>query len=171
MSAFLTDLDMRLLVVMQDGLPLTARPYARVAAQLGIGEDDVLERLAILQENGTISRFGVVVSHRALGYHANAMVVWDVPDDQADDYGRRLAALSFVTLSYRRPRRLPYWPYNLFCMIHGKDRRQVLAEVETATREAGLTGRGRAVLFSRRCFKQRGARYGAIPGPVGEAAA
>ena len=60
MSAYLTDLDLRLLVVMQDGLPLTARPYARVAAQLGIGEDDVLERLAILQENGTISRFGVV---------------------------------------------------------------------------------------------------------------
>jgi DNA-binding Lrp family transcriptional regulator len=171
MSSYLTDLDMRLLVVVQDGLPVTARPYARVAAQLGIGEDDVLERLAILQENGTISRFGVVVSHRALGYHANAMVVWDVAEDRIDDCGRRLAALPFVTLSYRRPRRLPYWPYNLFCMIHGKDRRQVLAEVETATREAGLTGCDRAVLFSRRCFKQRGARYGANPGPLGEAAA
>jgi DNA-binding Lrp family transcriptional regulator len=171
MSAYLTDLDVRLLVVVQDGLPVTARPYARVAALLGIGEDDVLERLAILQENGTISRFGVVVSHRALGYRANAMVVWDVPDDQADDCGRRLAGLPFVTLSYRRPRRPPFWPYNLFCMIHGKDRRQVLAEVEAATRKAGLAGCDRAVLFSGRCFKQRGARYGAIPGPMGEAAA
>ena len=171
MSAYLTDMDVRLLAAMQDGLPLTPRPYARVAAQLGLAEDDVLERLAVLQENGTISRFGVVVSHRELGYRANAMVVWDVPDDLADDCGRRLADLSFVTLSYRRPRRPPFWPYNLFCMIHGKDREQVLAEVETVTRQAGLTGRDRNVLFSRRCFKQRGACYRANSGPMGEAAA
>lgn len=171
MSAYLTDLDVRLLAALQNGLPLTPRPYAQVAALLGIGEDDVLERLAILQENGTISRLGVVASHRELGYRANAMVVWDVPDDQADACGRRLADLPFVTLSYRRPRRPPYWPYNLFCMIHGKDRGQVLAEVETATRQARLIGCDRAVLFSRRCFKQRGARYRAISGPMGEAAA
>jgi DNA-binding Lrp family transcriptional regulator len=174
MSAYLTDLDVRLLTVLQDGLPLAVRPYARVAAQLGIGEDEVLERLAVLQENGTLSRFGVVVSHRELGYRANAMVVWDVPGERADDCGRRLAGLPFVTLSYRRPRRLPAWPYNLFAMIHGKDRRQVLDEVEIATREAGLAGCDRAVLFSLRCFKQRGARYGSGARPartLGEAAA
>ncbi|HEX9768182.1 MAG TPA: AsnC family transcriptional regulator [Kiloniellales bacterium] len=171
MSAYLTDLDLRLLAALQDGLPLAARPYARIAARLGVGEDDVLERLAVLQDNGTLSRFGVVVSHRALGYRANAMVVWDVPDGRVDDCGRRLAALPFVTLSYRRPRRPPDWPYNLFCMIHGKDRRQVSREIEAATRQAGLTGCGRAVLFSRRCFKQRGARYDAGPRPMGEAAA
>jgi DNA-binding Lrp family transcriptional regulator len=174
MSAYLTDLDLRLLAILQEGLPLTARPYARVAAQLGVAEDDVLERLAVLQENGTISRFGVVVSHRELGYRANAMVVWDVPDERADDCGQRLAGLPFVTLSYRRPRRPPAWLYNLFAMIHGTDRRQVLAEVEIATREAGLAGCDRAVLFSLRCFKQRGARYGSGARPartLGEAAA
>ncbi len=171
MSPYLTDLDVRLLVALHDGLPLVARPYVQVASRLGVGEDEVLERLAALQENGTLSRFGVVVSHRALGYRANAMVVWDVPDSRVDDCGRRLAALPFVTLSYRRPRRPPDWPYNLFCMIHGKDRRQVSSEIEAATRQAGLTGCGRAVLFSRRCFKQRGARYDTGPRPMGEAAA
>jgi len=171
MSAYLTDLDLRLLAAMQEGLPLTARPYARIATQLSVGEDDVLERLAVLQENGTVSRFGVVVCHRRLGYRANAMVVWDAPDDRVDDCGERLAELPFVTLSYRRPRRLPYWPYNLFCMIHGTDRRQVLAEIETATQDGGLIGRDRAVLFSRRCFKQRGARYGAVSRSAREVAA
>jgi len=171
MSVYLTDLDRHLLTALQDGLPLTARPYARIAAQLGVGEDDVLERLAVLQENGTISRFGVVVAHRALGYRANAMVVWNVSDHRVDACGRRLAALPFVTLSYRRPRRLPDWPYNLFCMIHGTDRRQVSAEVEAATREADLNGCDRAVLFSRRCFKQRGARYGGTARSAGERAA
>jgi hypothetical protein len=112
-----------------------------------------------------------VVSHRALGYRANAMVVWDVPDDRVDDCGRRLAALAFVTLSYRRPRRLPDWPYNLFAMIHGKDRAQVRGEIEAATRAAGLDGCGRAVLFSRRCFKQRGARYRRRGHPARERAA
>ncbi len=171
MSVYLTDLDRRLLAALQDGLPLTGRPYARIAAQLGVAEEDVLERLAVLQDNGTVGRFGVVVSHRALGYRANAMVVWDVPDERADECGRRLAALPFVTLSYRRPRRPPDWPYNLFCMIHGTDRGQVLSEVEAATREAGLGGCDRAVLFSRRCFKQRGARYGAAARSAGERAA
>ena len=171
MSAYLTELDLDLLAALQDGLPLVDRPYARIAAELGVGEDDVLERLAVLQDNGTVSRFGVVVSHRELGYRANAMVVWDVPDERVDECGRRLAALPFVTLSYRRPRRLPDWPYNLFCMIHGRDRSQVLAEVEAATREAGLGGRKRAVLFSRRCFKQRGARYGGVRSSTREAAA
>ena len=164
MSAYLTDLDLRLLAALQDGLPLVARPYAQVAAQLGTDEETVLERLAAVQESGTVSRFGVVVAHRALGYRANAMVVWDVPDERADACGERLAALPFVTLSYRRPRRLPDWPYNLFCMIHGTDRAQVLQEIETATREAGLDDCPRAVLFSRRCFKQRGARYGTTKG-------
>ena len=171
MSAYLTELDLDLLAALQDGLPVVDRPYARIAAELGVGEDDVLERLAVLQDNGTVSRFGVVVSHRELGYRANAMVVWDVPDERVDECGRRLAALPFVTLSYRRPRRLPDWPYNLFCMIHGRDRSQVLAEVEAATRESGLGGRKRAVLFSRRCFKQRGARYGGARSSTREAAA
>ena len=64
-------------------------------------------------------------------------------------------------MCYRRPRRPPAWPYNLFCMIHGRNREKVLAQVETATREAGLDGLARDVLFSLRRFKQRGARYGA----------
>ncbi len=167
----LTGLDRRLLARLQQGLPLVSRPYADLAAELGVEEADVLERLAALQEDGTLSRFGVVVRHHELGYRANAMVVWDVPDARVDDCGRRLAALPFVTLSYRRPRRPPRWPYNLFCMIHGKSRAEVREQIEHATRSAGLDGLPRAVLFSRRRFKQRGARYGETPAVAGREAA
>ena len=79
--------------------------------------------------------------------------------------GRRLAALSYVTLCYRRPRRPPVWPYNLFCMIHGRERGVVEGQIAQATRAAGLEGLRSTVLFSRRRFKQRGARY-AAPRPV-----
>lgn len=163
------DFDRRLLALLEDGLPLAAEPYARIAGDLGVSEAAVLERLAALQADGTISRFGVVVRHRALGYRANAMVVWDVPGDRVDPCGRQLAALPYVTLSYRRPRRPPDWPYNLFCMIHGKTREQVLAQVAEAARKADLADRPRAVLFSRRCFKQRGACYRGRPQDLKEA--
>jgi len=160
MADKLNDLDRRLLSELEGGLPLTPQPYADLAQRLGVSEPDVLARLEALQATGTISRFGTVVHHRELGYRANAMVVWDVPDDQVSCVGRRLANLPFVTLCYRRPRRPPVWPYNLFSMIHGMCREEVLAQVEQAAREAGLEECPRDVLFSGRRFKQRGARYG-----------
>jgi hypothetical protein len=86
-------------------------------------------------------------------------VVWDVPDAKVRGADLRLARLPFVTLCYRRPRRRPGWPYNLFCMIHGRDRASVEALVEDATAATGLSDLPRDVLFSRQRFKQRGARY------------
>lgn len=158
-----TAFDKRLLAAIQDGLPLDPRPYARIAERLGTTEEAVLARLAALRQDGLIRRFGVVVRHHELGYRANAMTVWDVPDDTAAAAGQRIAAMPGVTLCYRRPRRLPDWPYNLFCMVHGRDRAAVEAAVERITQEAGLAGLPRAVLFSRRRFKQRGARYAPAP--------
>jgi DNA-binding Lrp family transcriptional regulator len=163
------DLDRRLLALLQDGLPLMPAPYAALGSRLGLGEAEVRARLAHLQAEGVISRFGLVVRHHELGYRANAMVVWDVPDDQVREAGRKLAALDFVTLCYRRPRRLPRWPYNLFCMIHGQDREEVLAQVAEAAALTGLEGVRREVLFSTRRFKQRGACY-AAPAEVAERA-
>ena len=158
--------DRRLLGALEDGLALVARPYARLAAALGLSESDVITRLKRLIDEGVIRRFGVIVRHRELGYRANAMVVWDVPDETVSETGRKLAALPYITLCYRRPRRPPAWPYNLFCMIHGRDRAAVETLIEEATAHAGLAGRPRAVLFSRRRFKQRGARYGAAQPPA-----
>ncbi len=159
----MTAFDKRLLAAIEDGLPLAPRPYARVAAGLGVGEEAVIDRLAALRNSGLISRFGVVVRHHELGYFANAMTVWDVPNDRVAEVGRTIAAMPGVTLCYRRPRRMPGWPYNLFCMVHGRDRTAVEAAVDRITRDAGLMGLPRAILFSRRRFKQRGARYAPAP--------
>jgi len=159
MVGTLSELDRRLLTTLEAGLPLVSRPYAALAEKLGISEAQVRDRLAVLQADETIKRFGVIVRHHELGYCANAMVVWDIPDTEVTDVGRRLALQPFVTLCYRRPRRQPLWPYNLFCMIHGRSREEVLLQVEAASRDAGLEGYVRDVLFSARRFKQRGARY------------
>ncbi|MFZ0468406.1 MAG: AsnC family protein [Thiogranum sp.] len=148
-----------LLRAVEGGLPLALRPYAVVGEQLGIAENEVIARLHNLQEQGIIKRMGVVVRHRVLGYRANAMVVWDVPDAEVAATGCCLGAVPFVTLCYRRPRRLPDWPYNLFTMIHGHDRAQVLARVDHLVNRCDMRDIAHQVLFSQRCFKQRGARY------------
>jgi DNA-binding Lrp family transcriptional regulator len=151
--------DRRLLAAIQRGLPLAPRPFADVAAGLGLTEADVIARLKRLKQARVISRFGVVVRHHELGYSANAMVVWDVPDRQVAELGRCLAGFDFITLCYRRPRRLPQWRYNLYCMIHGKSREEVLAHLEWMVNHCGLQALPHEVLFSRRRFKQRGAVY------------
>jgi len=76
--------DKRLLHAIADGLPLSPRPYADVAAELELGEEDVLHRLRRMLDSGIINRFGVIVRHRELGYRANAMAVWDIADAAVD---------------------------------------------------------------------------------------
>lgn len=151
--------DRTLLAALQPGLSLVNRPYQALARPLGLSERTVLERLGYWLERGVIKRLGVIVRHRALGYRANAMVVWDVPDTEVSTGGRVLAAESGINLCYRRPRRLPHWPYNLFCMMHGRQREQVLERIEQLRIERNLTAYPYTVLFSTRCFRQRGAYY------------
>lgn len=151
--------DRALLGAIADGLPIVARPYQEVADELGTSEDDVIGRLQRLAQAGIVSRFGCVVRHRALGYAANAMAVWDIPDDQVDDVGDRFARVPGVTLCYRRPRRPPDWQYNLFCMIHAKVRHEAFAVIDDLNLVADTGLMPQAALFSTRCFKQRGAVF------------
>jgi siroheme decarboxylase len=154
-----SDQDRDLLQALSAGLPLEPRPYARLGESLGITEEQVIARLRRMIATGIITRFGVIVRHRQLGYRANAMAVWDVPDALVSDAGRQLAALPYVTLCYRRPRVLPDWPYNLFCMIHGRSRPAVEAQLREASAIAGTANVPQCILFSKTCFKQGGARF------------
>ncbi len=152
-------LDQQLIAAIQDGLEFTGKPFARIASQLGISEQKVLNRLQQMKDDGIIKRLGVVVRHRELGFKANAMVVWDIPDDRVTEVARRIASFECVTLCYQRPRRLPEWSYNLFSMIHGKDRDSVLARLDDLIELLDLHDIKHQPLFSTRRFKQRGARY------------
>lgn len=152
-------LDQQLIAAIQDGFELTSKPFLKIADQLGISEQRVLTRLEQLKEDGTIKRLGVVVRHKELGFKANAMVVWDIPDDRVHEIAQRIASFDCVTLCYQRPRRLPDWSYNLFSMIHGKDRESVLERLEDLVDVLELQDIKHKPLFSTRRFKQRGARY------------
>ena len=164
----LTETDRELIAAIQGGLPLVAHPYATIGERIGLSEAAVIKRLETLQSSGLIKRMGVVVKHRALGYRANAMVVWDIPDDQVERIGALLADEVCVTLCYQRPRRLPAWPYNLFCMIHGRERDNVLRRLEQIISVHQLEEIRYTVLFSGRSFKQRGAHYVETACPPGQ---
>lgn len=151
----------QLFAAIEQGLPLVAEPYLEIAKQVDMSEQQVLDTLTTWQENGLIRRFGLVVRHRKLGYDANAMVVFNIPDQQVDGVAEQLAKESVVSLCYRRPRVLPHWPYNLFCMIHGKNRQQVLAQLDTIRQRHNLQLIEQNVLFSTTAYKQRGAKYSA----------
>lgn len=151
--------ERRLVSVLQEGLPLFIRPFALIAERIGASEIDVLGRIRRWLEEGAIKRFGVVVRHHELGYRANAMLVHDIPDEKVGEIGRALAVEPSVTLCYRRPRRLPDWPYNLFCMIHGRERGEVEATIAELRQRHGLESCAHETLFSLTRFKQNGARY------------
>ncbi len=149
--------DAPLVQALCDGLPLIARPFAALAARLGGAEGDVIARIAALSVAGLLSRVGVIVRHRALGWRANAMVCFAAPEAEIDRMGAQLAAEPGVTLCYRRRPDPARWPYPLFCMIHATRRDAALEVLARAEARAGLQATPRRILFSLRCFKQRGA--------------
>ena len=158
-----SDEQTRIFAALQDGLALVTRPFSELAARAHVAGDDaegrVLSHVRNWVRHGIIKRFGLIVRHRALGFHANVMAVWDVPDEAVDAFGERFATEPAVTLCYRRRRALPAWPYNLFCMLHGRDRDAVNAELDRAAIRCGLRTYPHARLFSRTAFKQEGARH------------
>ncbi len=149
--------DRELLQALSSGLTLTEIPYAALAQTLGRDDSDVMGRIEALQTAGIISRLGVIVRHRALGWSANAMVVWDMPPEQVDTAGPALAAYPGVTLCYERNPVNDVWPYRLYSMIHARSRPEAMEVLAAAAALPELAGARNKVLFSTRCFKQTGA--------------
>lgn len=157
-SAVLRADDSPLLHALSAGLDLTPRPYASLARRLGRDEIAVIARIGVLLAAGILTRLGVIVRHRALGFTSNAMVVWDVPDTATGAAGQALAALPGVTLAYERRPVAGVWPYRLYCMIHARSRAEAGEVLASARALPDLAGIDHRVLFSTRCFKQSGAR-------------
>jgi siroheme decarboxylase len=153
------DKQSELFAAIEQGLPLVAQPYLAISNQLSISESQVIDTIGAWQEQGLIRRFGLVVRHRQLGYESNAMVVWNITEGDVERIADILASESVVTLCYRRPRVMPQWPYNLFCMIHGKSRTEVLGQLADICQRNQLGNIDKNVLFSTKAYKQRGGRY------------
>jgi DNA-binding Lrp family transcriptional regulator len=150
------DWEKRLLRVLSEPLPLVAQPYAEVAARAGVDEARALERIRAWVADGTIRRLGARVAHREVGFPANGMSVWNVPEARIVEVGNYMAAQPEVSHCYQRDFQ-PGWEYNLFGMIHGGSEAAVLA---VAARIADHTGlQDYTVLFSTHELKKTAPRY------------
>lgn len=148
-------IEEKILRAIQDGIPLTHSPFSEIASQLDMTEEEVISRIKMMQEKGIIRRFGASIGHRDIGIVANAMCIWNVPDERVEEVGAIMANFSEVTHCYERPRR-PDWNYNLFTMVHSYTREdcvEVAAEISKAT---GISDY--KLLFSEREFKKTGVR-------------
>ncbi len=154
----LDDFDRALIAATQGGLPLVSRPYDAVGERLGVSGQQVRERLAQMLESGLVRRIGAVPNHYRLGFTANGMSVWDVDDALVDQLGERIGQLPGVSHCYRRPRRLPQWPYNLFAMLHGRTRAEVEQQAVQLHELLGTACRGHDILYSTAILKKTGLR-------------
>ncbi|MDE2402540.1 MAG: Lrp/AsnC family transcriptional regulator [Burkholderiales bacterium] len=159
-----------LAAAIEQGMPLVDRPYAAWAREAGSTEEAVMQRVMAWTQAGVLRRLGVIVRHHELGVTANAMTVFNVPDEQLVEMGLVLAQQGGITLCYARHRD-EGWPYNLYCMVHGRSREETRQHIEAARRQTGLDQFDHAVLFSTERFKQTGGRYFRPAGALMEVAA
>lgn len=157
-KVLLDDTDRKLVELTQAGLPLVSRPYDEIAQSLGIETSEVISRMKKMQDSGVIRRIAAVPNHYALGYKANGMTVWNVPDDKVNQLGLKVGQLDFVSHCYHRPRFLPEWPYNLFAMVHAHNRDEARLLVDKIAEVIGADDHGHDILFSTQILKKTGLR-------------
>lgn len=143
--------------MLQEGLPLTSRPFLALAQRLGMSEEELLAAVRGFLERGIIRRFGAAVRHQDLGYVANAMVVWEVPPERLEEVGRMMAAFDEVTHCYQRSPCPPHWPYNLFTVIHGQTEEDCYRIAKALSRATGITSY--RLLFSTAELKKSSMKY------------
>ena len=147
--------DLLLLKAAQEGISLTSRPYQALGEKLGMSEQEVVDRLLSLEEEGIIRRFAATIGHRALGIVANAMIAWRASPEEVQKAGKILGSDDEVTHCYERAA-CSDWPYNLYTMVHSRSREDCL---ETARRLSQISGIGEyRVLFSEKEYKKTSAR-------------
>lgn len=138
---------------LQSNFPLSSRPFRTIAQKVGFKEEQVISMIRSLQERGIIRRIGAVLGHRVLGYAANALILWAVPDEQVQEVGRKMATFPEITHCYHR-QVPPDWPYNLFAMVHAQTKDACIDKIEYIAKELGLGDY--QVLFSTVEYKKSG---------------
>lgn len=155
------DIDRKLISVTQSGLTIEKQPYEAVAQDIGITQNEVLQRLNRLLSCGIIRRIGAVPNHYKLGLTANGMTVWDVEDSKVTELGNVIGQLDFVSHSYQRPRHQPIWTYNMFAMVHGCNKDEVNEKVKQIKTLLGKDCKAHETLFSTAILKKTGLRLAA----------
>ena len=150
----------QLIKSIQEGISLESfEPFKKIANQLNHDEGVILEKIQELKKNKTIKRFGPVLFNRRVGFNQNAMTTLKVLPEELDKIGIKISSFNYVTLCYEREPIPGIWEYNLYFMIHGKCRETVESQIKEVLDSLGSMVSEYQILFSSKCFKQKGATY------------
>ena len=152
----LTIREKKILLFAQRDLALERRPFAGIASELAITEQQVVATLARLKKRGYIRRFGAVLRHHAVGLKANCMCVWNVPASKIKTIAAAAVRDPRISHCYERTRPRQ-WPYNFYTMIHARTRAECRRVVETLARGSGVNDY--AMLFTKKQFKKTSPQY------------
>ena len=145
------DFDVAVIRALQGDMPVVPEPYAPAAAELGIGQERLLAHLEAMSERGLLRRVAAILYHRRAGFSANGMGVWEVPDAEILQTGKRMAAVRGISHCYQRPTYAD-WPYSVFTMAHGRSKEECDAVLDSIAEMTGIDGR--ATLYSSTEFKK-----------------
>lgn len=130
MAIPLSDIEKKVLAVIQDGFPISHKPYKDMAEKAGIEVDQLLDVLKKWKKEGKLRRIGAVVNHFKAGADVGAMVAWQVEQERVEETGKILASFNEVSHAYERET-ASGWPYNLYSMVHGKSVEEITMIIRT----------------------------------------
>ncbi len=134
-----TPTEEKILHIVQSNLPDTLTPYADIAKEVGCSEDEVINLLQLLKDQGVIRRFGASIKHQKVGYKFNAMIAWEIDDALIDKAGEHAATYPNISHCYHRPTpNKEEWPYTLFTMMHGMEEGDIQKTIEKLISETDL---------------------------------
>ena len=152
----ISERDVEIIRELQEDLPLEPRPFDAMAERLGMTVGELFAWGEQAQERQIMRRFSAVLYHRKAGFRSNAMAVWKVPEERADEVGLKMAESPWVTHCYQRPT-FPDWEYTHFSMIHATTQAQCEEVAEELSRATGINDY--QLLYSTREYRKTRVRY------------
>jgi DNA-binding Lrp family transcriptional regulator len=151
-----TEEDKQFVRELQKDMEIIDEPFVKSANNLGITEEQLFEKMKYYENIGVMRRFAAILRHRQVGFTANGMIVWKVPNEKISDVGSKLGAFPQVSHCYERPT-YPDWPYNVFSMIHCKTHNEAQEMAKTIQNQIHVDDY--RILFSSREFKKTRVEY------------
>ena len=151
-----TEEDKNFIRELQKDMDIIDEPFVKCANNLGITEDALFEKMKYYESIGVMRRFAAILRHRQVGFTANGMIVWKVPQNRILEVGQTLGSFPQVSHCYERPT-YPDWPYNVFSMIHCKTQDEANEMAKTIQNQIQVDDY--KILFSSREFKKTRVEY------------
>lgn len=151
-----SSLDISIIRKIQEDLPLVSEPYKEIAEELQITESELINKIKEFCNKGIIRRFGATLNHRSIGFKANAMVVWKVPEERIQEVSEIMVLFSQISHCYQRPTFLG-WPYNVFTMVHGESKEECEKIIKHIVSASGINEYN--ILYSTHELKKSSMKY------------